>query len=495
MIPGLKGEQLWEEKTLELGGGIRDDAAYYVSGSSWVMDHTVIDTSDLNMMSVGDYTVKAVSPFNEYDYKIRVRDTVPPELDTGEGWKEVLCAGEEYDPAIIGASASDLSGITFIRYYQDGKEISSLCFDKASRPEIVIKAADASQNVTEKSVRLIVDTPPRFYGVHDQYLLLGSKAPDLDPVFACDDVDGGLTADIRRDISDVDFNNIGDYRIRYRVKDSYGLEADTYSTVHIVSSYQRVLSHRDDCRIRSDDLAFAVEEGYFTYEPFSKPDREGVIRECAPTLVNLYVDNDDGSSSSGSAFIYRVESDYIYMYSVYHVTSAIESKPVTITFYDGSSTRAAIRSTSLSAGNEAALFKIPVKTVPYHVLVRLKQVACEKDIYDHVKAGTPLMEYCKNWRRGEEPEIIKDVNVISFELSDIQRQYVDGGSYFTATRESVSGMSGTAVFDLRGVLAGICSKTIYPLESEIPKYRDGCDLLLKVDHLEELMERDGKLAN
>ena len=56
-------------------------------------------------------------------------------------------------------------------------------------------------------------------------------------------------------------------------------------------------------------------------------------------------------------------------------------------------------------------------------------------------------------------------------------------------------MSGTAVFDLRGVLAGICSKTIYPLESEIPKYRDGCDLLLKVDHLEELMERDGKLAN
>ena len=54
-------------------------------------------------------------------------------------------------------------------------------------------------------------------------------------------------------------------------------------------------------------------------------------------------------------------------------------------------------------------------------------------------------------------------------------------------------MSGTAVFDYRGVLAGICSKTIYPLEDEEPKYRDGSDLVLKVDGLDELMERKDEI--
>ncbi len=454
-----------------------------------------MDTSDLNSMKVGDYTVKSLSPFCEYDYKIHVRDTTPPELDTGTGWKEVLSTGKEYSPDIIGASATDLSGVVFIKYYYNGEEVDSLYFDKASRPEIIIRATDANQNKSEKSVKLIVDTPPRFFGIHDQYLLIGSKEEDLDPVFACDDADGGLTSKIEKDISGVDFNNIGDYRAEYSVKDSYGLEAKSQSTVHIVSSQQRVLAHRDDCTISSNDLSYAVEEGYFTYEPFSAPDRNRVLSECAPTLINLYVGHDDGSASSGSAFIYEIDKDYIYMYSVYHVTSVLEREPVTITFYDGSSARSAIRSVSLSAGNEAALFRIPVRIVPYHVLVRLKQVATEDDIYDHVKAGSPLIEYCKNWRGGEVPEIVKDVDVISFRLSNIQKQYVDGDSYYTATRESVSGMSGTAVFDYRGVLAGICSKTIYPLESETPQYRDGCDLILKVDHLEDLMERGGKLAN
>ena len=122
--------------------------------------------------------------------------------------------------------------------------------------------------------------------------------------------------------------------------------------------------------------------------------------------------------------------------------------------------------------------------MPYHVLVRLKEVATEDDIYDSMKAGTPLIEYCSMWRGGERDSIIKDVRVISLRLSAIQRKYVDGESYFTVTRESESGMSGTAVFDERGVLAGICSKTIMPLENERPQFRDGCDLVLRVDELD-----------
>lgn len=492
MIQHLQGEQLWTEETIELGDPMSSDPSFYVSGNGLTMNLTKIDTSQVNNKKVGDYTARAVSPVNTFEYRISVRDTTPPELYIGNGQRQVLRTGVEYDPKIIGASASDLSGIAFIKYYIDGEETDKLFFDKASRPEVTVRATDGNMNMAEKTVKLVVDTPPRFYGVHDQYILMGRSAKDLDPVFAADDADGGITSRIITDFSGVDFSNIGDYRIKYEVKDSYGLEARAESTVHVVSSYQRVKEHADDCILTASDLAYAVEEGFFKSEPFESPDRKRVIDKCKVSLVNLLVENDD-NISSGSAFIYEVDPDYIYMISVYHVTSELERKPVTITFYDGSSMRAAIRSVRLSAGNEAAMFKVPVKSVPYHVLVRLKEVAREDDIYDHVKAGTPLIEYSVMWRGGEKPQMIKDVKVISFELSYIQKKYVDGDSYFTATRESVSGMSGTAVFDYRGVLSGICSKTIYPLDDEEKRFRNGSDLLLKVDGLDDFSERKDSL--
>ncbi len=379
-----------------------------------------------------------------------------------------------------------------IRYYYAGKEIDKLYFSNISRPEITVTATDPSMNKSIETVRLVVDSPPRFYGVHDQYVFKGSSVSDLDPVFACDEVDGGISSRITSNLSSLNLNNIGDYKIKYTVTDSYGLEARAESTVHVVTSRKRVEEHKDDCILSNGDLSYAAEEGFFSSSPFAKPDRNRVIEDCGVSLVNLFVDKED-STSSGSAFIYKVDPPYIYMVSVYHVTSELERQPVTIIFYDGTRKRVAIRSIRMSAGNEAALFRIPIKIVPYHVLVRLREVAWESDIYDRVKDGTPLIEYCKNWRGGDLSKLVKDVEVISFTLSPIQRQYVDDDSYYATTRKSVSGMSGTAVFDYRGVLAGICSKTMYPLESEEAEFRDGCDFVLMVDKLDELLARKDEL--
>ncbi|MBQ8955491.1 MAG: hypothetical protein IJ075_00800 [Lachnospiraceae bacterium] len=465
-----------------------------MTGNDWFMDHVKIDISDVNTHTVGDYKVRAVSLFSIYTYKIHVRDTTPPVLTIGDGWKNVLETGKMYDPDIIGAEAKDLSGLSFVKYYYNGQEIEKLLFTEPGRPEITVRATDGNANRAEKTVTLFVDSPPRFYGVHDQYMLIGSGEDDVDPVFAYDEVDGGLTAEIKRDLSKVDFKNIGDYRVTYSVTDGYGLDSSVASTIHIVSSRQRVEEHKDDCVIIPEDFAHAVEEGFFTYEPLEKPDRQWVVDNCDVTLINLYTLRDDGSSSSGSAFIYEITPEYIYMVSAYHVTGFLEGEPLWLTFYDGSRIRMTMRSIRLSAGNEASLFRVPVSGIPYHTLVRLREVTTDEEIYDYVGAGTPLLEYCRNWRGGEIESLIKDVNVISFTLSEIQKKFVDQGSYYTTTRKSVSGMSGTAVFDLRGVLAGICSKTMYPLETEEPKYRNGCDFVLRVDDIDALMDRAKELA-
>ncbi|MBQ4481716.1 MAG: DUF5011 domain-containing protein [Lachnospiraceae bacterium] len=485
----LKGAPLWEEMTIELGDRIIRDPAYYVEGRQWTIDHTVIDVSRANNVQVGDYEVKAINPFAEYIFRIHVRDTRAPALTIGESSRTVLKVKETYGMDVIGARAYDLSGYAVIKYVYNGQEVHELCFDEAGRYEITVRASDGNANRTEKTVQLFVDTPPEFYGLHDQYVLSGSSEEDLDPVFAKDEVDGGLTAKIKTDLSEVNFNLPGDYTVHYKVSDGYGLDATAESKIHVVSSEQTVKEHENDCVLSAKDLEYAVEEGFFSYKPLKEPDRKWVMDNCDRTLVNLYTEWSDGSSNSGSAFVYRVTPEYVYFVSVYHVTSVMQDYPVWFTFYDGSSIRCMITPLRLSAGNEASLFRIAVRDIPYHTFVRLKQAAEEDNIYDTVKPGTLLLEYCKNWRAGEIEELVKDVRVISFKLSDIQKQYVDEESYFAVTRESVGGMSGTAVFDHRGVLAGICSKTMYPLEEEETKFQDGCDFLLKVDTLSELMDR------
>ena len=489
----LKGNPINIEQTIELGDSVITEASYYISGKEWTIEHTGVDASGVNNMKVGDYEIKATNPFAEYTYIVHVRDTTPPELEIGESSKTVLAAGQEYSTDIIGAKAEDLSGLAFIRYLYDGHETDSFLFAEPGRYDVTVRATDANANKTEKEVELFVDTPPEFYGVHDQYVLRGSEESALEPVFAYDEVDGGLTSEIVTDASGVDFNNIGTYRLSYEAQDGYGLKSVSSCSVHIVSSAQRVKAHEDDVSLSKEELSHIVEEEYFAYEPLDSPDRKWVQENCDMTLVNLFVNREDGSTSSGSAFIYDITPEYIYMISVYHVTGFLEGERVQIMFYDGSKVYMTMHSIRLNAGNEASLIRLPISEVPYHTLVRLKQVATSDEIYDTVKAGSQLIEFCKNWRGGEVKDLIKYVQVISFTLSPIQSRYVDNNEYYTATRKSLSGMSGTAVFDYRGILAGICSKTMYPLEAEEPKYRDGCDFVLKVDGIEGLMERVSEL--
>ena len=486
------GAPLWDDITIELGDTLSNDPAFYMEGPEITLTHSRVDLSGLNNMRVGDYTVRAGNIFAVFEYTVHVRDTVPPTIMTEYTLDTVLETGREYDLDVLQTVASDLSGQTFLRFYYNDREIQSLYFDRMGRPEIVAEATDINANRSKKVIRLFVDTPPTIYGVHEQYILRGSDEGELDPVFAKDDVDGDLGDSIEADISGVDFNNIGDYVIAYKVKDSYGLEASAKTTVHVISSAERVKRHYDDYSLSEEELSELIDQDYFTYEPLEENNKELVLDVCEPTLVNLYRSDED-ATGSGSGFIYDITPEYVYIVSVYHVTSYFDGTPTQITFYDGSRITETFKSVRLNAGNEASLFRIPVSDIPYHTFVRLKEVAYDENIYDNVRVGTELIEYCKNWRAGLKPEIIKYVRVISFTLSEIQQKYVDDDEYFAVTRASENGMSGTAIFDERGVLAGICSKTMLPYDDEIRKFRDGCDFLLMVDKLPELMERAGEL--
>lgn len=482
------GTPLWESKVVELGDSISDNAAEYITGPAWTIEHTKVDISGVNPKKVGNYTIKAKNLFATFDYQLKVRDTIPPVIMIGDISALVLATGQSYDTGLLKATAEDISGITHIRYKYAGEDITSLSFNKAGYHQVTVCATDINSNESSKVVSVLVDDPPVIFGLHEQYVLTGSTPEDLDPVFARDAKDGDLSDKIEYDTGDIDFGKSGDYTIRYSVSDSYHLETSAESVVHVVSAPAVVNSHSHEFELSTEEMAALIVNGHFEYEPLEEPDYTWVIENCDRPLVNLYLDGAD-AVSSGSAFIYDITPEYIYLMSVDHVTSALKGSDVQITFFDGTYINTGIKAIRLSDTNEASMFRIPVTLIPYHTLINLREVAYRSDIHDEIKPGDNLIEYCKNWRAGTKKNLIKDVTVISYELSKSMLQYVDPEDYYTATRESVAGMSGTAIFDERGYLAGICSKTLYPMSGEIPKYRNGCDLILKVDKLPMLRDR------
>ncbi len=494
MIIRYRGEQICFEQTVELGSVVSAEPSLYVDGPAWTMDRTTVAVSDVNLTRPGDYAMHISNPFRSFVCMVHVKDTIPPDLEIADTAKTVLAAGREYDLSVIGADANDLSGMAFVSYSYDGKAIDSLYFPDPGTYSVTVTATDGSANRTTRQADLFVDRPPIFFGLHDQYVVKGSSASDLDPVFAYDDVDGGLTFDIKSDTSRVDFDKVGVYPVSYAVQDGYGISSNAVATIHVVATSWQADAHAYNTPLSRVELARIIEEDYFDYQPLTEEDKSWVVDNLDVTLVNILREDEEGNVSSGSAFIFDITEDYIYLVSVYHVTGFLEGEDVRITFYDGSRIDTVMHSLRLSAGNEASLFRIPVKDVSYHTLVRLRKAYRDPDIYRKLKKGSHLLEYCKNWRGGELPEIIKDVDLIAYDLSGIQKIYVDDDSYYAVTRRSVGGMSGTAVYDLTGRLAGICSKTIYPLANEEARYRDGCDLVLMTDDLDMLMERTDELT-
>ena len=483
---------LWDEKTIELGESLEEDPSFYIDGPEWTMSHATVDLTGVDLAKTGNYKVSVRAPFDTREFLIKIRDTTAPGILTADTSNMALAVGKTYDLSILGVSVNDISGTADLHYLHDGSEIEDLFFEDPGIKEIVIRSTDASHNRTEKKIRLLLDTPPVLYGLHDQYVQRGSNADDLDPVFAEDDMDGWLSDQVVSDTYDVDFDTPGDYEAEYSVVDSCGLETAGFLTVHVVTSPSEAALHERDWPVDDDEMEDVCSGGYFGYEPSEKDDRQWVADHCDRCLVNLYYE-DREASSSGSAFIYRITPEYVYFVSAYHVTQFLDDRPVKVTFFDDTSLYYNMDSIRLSAGNEASLFRIPLRRIPYHTLMKLKEVYWDDNIYNELKTGDTLLEYSANFKGGLTGRLIKDVQIISFTLSDIQKRYVDEGEYFCATRRSISGMSGTAVFDLKGRLAGICSKTIYPLENEDEVFREGCDLILKVDHISELMKRADEL--
>lgn len=429
---------------LELGEHLNTDVSYYVDANERWMDDVILDFSEVKEDEVGSYTVYGSVLFYEFTYSVEVVDTTAPELERKD--VRYLENGKEYDIAYFVASVYDISGDVDVYIEQDGTRKETICFCDNGDYRFQIVAGDYSGNSMTVDVNVTVDTAPILIGADDAYYPVGQ---DLDLhlyVFAKDDVDGYISEKIQIDDSELDVNTIGDYQVTYSVTDSYGLENAKSVIVHIVSK-EDAGTHIN--ALSEQDMEILCDDGYFTYEPLEENDYEKTIELIKPTGINIH---DNIGNYSGSGFIYKITPQHIYFIGPTHLLDK-DKIFATIMFFNGETLDIETNRKIYNKNYDIVMSREDISNIPKELLLQLKEIYIDYDIYSKINEGDVLIAYTTHWK-GLKEDIIRKPTLFSVESSASLFGYT---TFFEMTNNVKAGMSGCPVVDQKGNLIGTVS--------------------------------------
>lgn len=438
----------FSNKTLELGDNPSMDAKDYIGGSDWIVEEAVVDISDLDNTRIGTYKVVCKSWIYKFTYKIEVVDTTAPDINPIPG-KIFVAKDEAYSPDYFLDSVWDLSGDCEL-LVNDENEIT---FESLGEDKVTVKAVDSSGNVSEAEVDIYVDTPPVIVGVRDFNVQTGSKFDPLKYVAAVDAVDGAITG-VSVSPSYVDTSIPGTYELAYTACDNYGLVSEINAVITV--------GENDDYstfQFSKDEYETLVDNDYFRYTPLDYDNRNLAVEMTEPCMVDIYVFK-DGGYGYGSGFVYNITDEYIYFMSVDHVTRQMTAGSTSIMFYDTSSISLNVKPTAirLTDNNEISLFRLPIADIPAQILVKLKQIYVDVNVYSDLSEGDTIVAFSKNWGEwNNKRDLINDLMIYKV-MGELHYDSYYNYDEVIITNDNIrSGMSGCAVIDLKGRLVGLTS--------------------------------------
>lgn len=467
-----------DEFVLELGDGISLSPSDYLFGYGFVVDRGKIDAGGVDPSKAGNYQIRAELYFYNYTLNIRIQDTTPPEIIPYSD-ELYIATGRDYRPEDFAAEISDISGdVTCVIDY-GGSESESISIPGAGEYSLLLKAEDINGNVGTREIFFRADEPPVIIGAFDRRLPTGA---DFDPyrVVAADSGDGEITENMNIDTGGFDPNAIGDYTITYSVSDSHGLTTEKAVTVSVCHEWELPLNGGDEnISLGESEMKLLCDVGHFKYKPLDVPDYDAVVKLIEPALIDLKRSLGGGAYTAGSGCVYRITPEYIYFLSVRHVMKAV-SRNCEIMFYNGTVVRETLDYALSQKSNELAMFRIPVSMVPVDTLMSLKQVYVDEDIYSKLSVGDEVVAYAKHWS-GTDEDYVRRMTVRRLESSIGEFNLYN--SLLETSEGVVGGMSGTAVVDLRGNLAGLASAYGTPTDSRytVSSYHSRIDVLNEVE--------------
>lgn len=215
----------------------------------------VVVTGKVDTKKVGTYNINYSVSDSEGEVTNLKQTVIVEEVANQEISKPIITImnnGQEVDKIVVTKGdeldlSKYISAVDYLGGTINPEIIGSYDVNKAGTYELTVRATDRFNNVSEKSLTLVVEkkviNAPSMNAApviiaNDVELIVGDKFNELDNVKVIDEEDGDISSDVIVVESDVDTTKVGNYKVIYSVTDSNG--ATTTKTINVKVSMKMV---------------------------------------------------------------------------------------------------------------------------------------------------------------------------------------------------------------------------------------------------------------
>ena len=215
----------------------------------------VVVTGKVDTKKVGTYNINYSVSDSEGEVTNLKQTVIVEEVANQEISKPIITImnnGQEVDKIVVTKGdeldlSKYISAVDYLGGTINPEIIGSYDVNKAGTYELTVRATDRFNNVSEKSLTLVVEkkviNAPSMNAApviiaNDVELVVGDKFNELDNVKVIDEEDGVIPVDKVVVESDVDTTKVGNYKVIYSVTDSNG--ATTTKTINVKVSMKMV---------------------------------------------------------------------------------------------------------------------------------------------------------------------------------------------------------------------------------------------------------------
>lgn len=265
--------------TIELGNEDAIKISDFMDLDKNELKSAKLNTKDVNFFKEGNYKATISYKDKDYDIKVKVKDTVAPEVKLSDNI--VVQTNNPLHMSDIITNVTELSGNIDASFKDKPKSESTdntesvsetentestesgsasviavggcnlkhndeITYTKSGDYDNTITVTDDAGNTSDIDIKISVIDAPVINGISDKTVTVGDTIDYLSGVSATDGKDTDITGSIEVDSSKVDINTPGTYQITYKVTDSYGFSTGANCNVVVNEKKEEVADNTSD---------------------------------------------------------------------------------------------------------------------------------------------------------------------------------------------------------------------------------------------------------
>lgn len=265
--------------TIELGNEDAIKISDFMDLSKNELKNAKLNTKDVDFFKEGNYKATISYKDKDYDIKVKVKDTVAPEVKLSDNI--VVQTNNPLHMSDIITNVTELSGNIDASFKDKPKSESTdntesvsatentestesgsasviavggcnlehndeITYTKSGDYDNTITVTDDAGNTSDIDIKISVIDAPSINGISDKTVTVGDTIDYLSGITATDGKGTDITGNIEVDSSKVDVNTPGTYQIAYKVTDSYGFSTGANCNITVNEKKEEVADNTSD---------------------------------------------------------------------------------------------------------------------------------------------------------------------------------------------------------------------------------------------------------